>query len=165
MCALRPEVTIVVSLGLPTDPQVIQMLEESDAYYASLYPAESNHLLDIESLLAVDVWFFVACEGPRVRGFGALVAADGYGEVKRMYVDPGSRGLGIGRTLLERIERQARELDLAAMRLETGIRQPEAISLYRRSGFCEIGPFGDYRPDPLSLFMEKSLNKTEGQQK
>ena len=43
------------------------------------------------------------------------------------------------------------------MRLETGIRQPEAIGLYRSAGYAEIGPFGAYRPDPLSLFMEKRL--------
>ena len=46
---------------------------------------------------------------------------------------------------------------LLLARLETGIRQPEALGLYRASGYREIGPFGDYGPDPLSVFMEKNL--------
>jgi putative acetyltransferase len=43
------------------------------------------------------------------------------------------------------------------MQLETGIKQPEAIALYRKFGYAERGPFGSYQPDPLSLFMEKRL--------
>jgi putative acetyltransferase len=43
------------------------------------------------------------------------------------------------------------------LRLETGIHQPEALGLYRAAGFVERGPFGPYRPDPLSVFMEKPL--------
>jgi len=43
--------------------------------------------------------------------------------------------------------------------LGTGIRQPEALALYRSAGFREIEPFGDYLPDPLSLFMEKTLRR------
>ena len=44
-----------------------------------------------------------------------------------------------------------------ALRLEMGGRQPEALGLYRSAGFVEIGPFGAYAPDPLSVFMEKTL--------
>ena len=36
-------------------------------------------------------------------------------------------------------------------------RQPEATALYRSAGYCAISPFGNYKPDPLSLFMEKRL--------
>jgi len=43
------------------------------------------------------------------------------------------------------------------LRLETGTRQPEAIGLYRATGYVEIQPFGSYRADPLSIFMEKRL--------
>ena len=53
--------------------------------------------------------------------------------------------------------RPAAEHGMTALRLETGTQQPEALALYRSAGFTEIGPFGDYRADPLSLFMEKRL--------
>ena len=150
--------TMTVSLGDPRDRAVTRMIAQSDRYYAGLYPAESNHLLDIGSLLAPNVSFYVARDAEAVIGFGAIVAAPPFGEIKRMYVDEAARGRGVGRRILAEIERRARELRLTHLRLETGVRQPEAISLYAAHGFREIGPFGDYRPDPLSLFMEKVLN-------
>ena len=42
-------------------------------------------------------------------------------------------------------------------RLETGVHQPEALSLYERRGYVRIPPFGDYPNDPLSVFFEKRL--------
>ena len=74
-----------------------------------------------------------------------------------MYVDPAARGLGLGRLLLETLERHAAGLALRCVRLETGVRQPEAIGLYRAAGYVETGPFGGYEVDPLSVFMEKRL--------
>jgi putative acetyltransferase len=44
------------------------------------------------------------------------------------------------------------------MRLETGVLQTEALGLYRRLGYQERGPYGDYETDPLSVFMEKRLS-------
>ena len=55
------------------------------------------------------------------------------------------------------LEDELRDRQIRLARLETGISQPEAIGLYRRLGYRERGPFGRYRPDPLSLFMEKTL--------
>jgi putative acetyltransferase len=150
--------TITISLGDPTDPQVVRMIAESDRYYAALYPAESNHLPPPASLLASNVSFFVAREADTICGFGAVIATPPYGEIKRMYVDRSARRRGIGRDILLAIERRARELKLTQLRLETGVRQPEAIALYAAHGFAEIDPFGDYAPDPLSIFMEKPLD-------
>jgi putative acetyltransferase len=83
--------------------------------------------------------------------------ADGSGELKSMWVDPYCRGAGLGRLLLAAVEAAARRQGLAILRLETGIHQPEALGLYRAQGFREIGPFGSYRSDPLSVFMAKQL--------
>jgi putative acetyltransferase len=58
---------------------------------------------------------------------------------------------------MEALEREAASLGVTLMQLETGIKQPEAIALYRKFGYAERGPFGNYQPDPLSLFMEKRL--------
>jgi putative acetyltransferase len=84
-------------------------------------------------------------------------SGEGWAEIKRMFVAPAARGLKIGRRLLEQIETIASQGDERLLRLETGARQPEALALYRSAGFVEIGPFGSYRPDPLSLFMEKPI--------
>lgn len=149
---------MIINTETPDQPEVRAMLEQLDAYCAALYPAESNHLMDIASLLAGDVLFLVArdVEGKAV-GCAALVNRGGYGEVKRMYVDPARRRGGAGRQLLEQLVMFARMSGLQVLRLETGIHQPEAIALYERAGFVRCEPFGDYQSDPLSLFMEKPL--------
>lgn len=154
--------TVAVALDDPGRPDVGALLAESDAWYAASYPAESNHLFDVSTLTRPGVAFFTARCGDRLLGCGALVdqrAPDRarYGEIKRMYVAPNARGMGLGRLLLETLEGHAAGLGLRCVRLETGVKQPEAIGLYRAFGYVEIPPFGDYAPDPLSLFMEKRL--------
>jgi putative acetyltransferase len=134
------------------------MLARLDAYCAALYPAESNHLMDVASLLRDGVLFLVARDvDGRAVGCAALVDRDGYGEVKRMFVDERRRGLGTGRKLLDHLAMFARMAGLGILRLETGIHQPEAIGLYERAGFVRRTPFGEYNEDPLSIFMEKQL--------
>ena len=149
---------MIINTESPNQPEVRAMLARLDAYCAALYPAESNHLLDIDALMQGDVLFLVARDvDGSAAGCAALVNREGYGEVKRMFVDEARRGMGAGRQLLEHIGMFAAMSGLRTLRLETGIHQPEAIALYERSGFTRCEPFGDYRPDPLSLFMEKHL--------
>src|SRR5262245_44825960 len=149
---------VTVGFGSPREPDVARLIEELDAYQSALYPAESNHLLDVETLCGADIRFFVARSGSEAAGCGALrIDPAGYGEVKRMFVRPSARGMNLGKRILSRIEAQAREEKLSCLRLETGIHQREALGLYRSAGFVECEPFGDYRPDPLSVFMEKTL--------
>jgi putative acetyltransferase len=104
------------------------------------------------------VTFLVARVADRVAGFGSVVQHDtDFGEIKRTYIEPAMRGRQFGRLLLNALEDCARVRKLSCLRLETGVKQPEAIALYRSAGYGEIPPFGDYKPDPLSLFMEKRL--------
>lgn len=149
---------VTIYKGSPRIPEVLRLLEMSDDYMASLYPPESNHLVDVDALEKENVTFLIATNDDTVVGCCALVeAGDGTAEIKRMFVDPEARGLRIGKLLMEEIVVQADRLRLSAIRLETGISQPEAIGLYRKAGFVEIEPFGSYRPDPLSMFMELPL--------
>jgi len=149
---------LVIARESPRQAEIIALLEQSDAYMAALYPAESNHLLDVESLCAPEVHFLVARWEDRIVGCAALVRGQGgQGEIKRMFVDPSARGQGVGRSLLEGIEAIAKEEAIHLLQLETGGQQPEALALYRRFGYVERGPFGSYQPDPFSLFMEKRL--------
>ena len=149
---------IAIARESPRQDDVIALIRQSDALMQSLYPAESNHLVDVESLAAFNVHFLVARERGRALGCGAFVLGDtGQAEMKRVFVDPAARGKGIARALMEALEREAAKLGVTLMQLETGIKQPEAIALYRKFGYAERGPFGSYKPDPLSLFMEKQL--------
>lgn len=149
---------VTITLETPRRPEIIRLLDMSDAYAASLYPSESNHLVDLSSLEQPSVSFFVARNDGVAVGCAALVeAGDGTAEIKRMFVDPEARGLRTASRLMDKLEEQATKRGLKAIRLETGIYQPEAIGLYRKYGYVEIEPLGSYQPDPLSLFMEKRL--------
>jgi len=149
----------VIRLESPRQEDVMQLLAALDAYLESLYPPESNHILDVDTLCAPNVRFFVARRRGEAVGCGALRSdSAGYGEVKRMFVRPEARGRKLGRAILMRIEGQASREGLKWVRLETGIHQVEALALYRRVGYAERGPFGEYASDPLSHFMEKKID-------
>jgi putative acetyltransferase len=149
---------VTITLETPRQPEIIRLLDMSDAYAASLYPSESNHLVDLSTLEQPSVSFFIARNDGVAVGCAALVeAGDGTAEIKRMFVDPEARGLRAASRLMDKLEEQATKRGLKAIRLETGIYRPEAIGLYRKYGYVEIEPFGSYQPDPLSLFMEKRL--------
>jgi GNAT superfamily N-acetyltransferase len=78
-------------------------------------------------------------------------------EVKRMYVAPGARGLGLARAMLAHLEETAAAAGAEAMVLETGMRQPEAISLYLSAGYRPIAGFGFYQNSPISRCFARSL--------
>ncbi len=147
----------------PDEPEIRALLAASDAYVATLYPAESNHMMDAESLKAAQVIFLVARVDGEAVGCAALVrSTDDWAEIKRMFVSPEARGHGLGRLLLQRLETLAIEHGVALLRLETGVKQHEALTLYRSAGYIEIEPFGQYQPDPLSIFMEKRIVGSAG---
>jgi putative acetyltransferase len=148
----------VIQMESPRAAGVPELIAALDGYLSSLYPPTSNHFLDLEQLSQPDIRLFVARRESAPLACGALRIADGYGEVKRMYVTPAARGEGLGREILRRIESEARREGLRVMRLETGNRQTEALALYRSAGYVKCGPFGEYQPDPLSLFLEKPLD-------
>ena len=150
----------------------------SDEYMASLYPAESNHLVSSESLRTGDATFigaFVATDStpdPMTSGnsgevgdpnghecVGCVAARfyreQAYAEIKRLYVAETRRGRGLARQLMAAIEGDIVAQGIECARLEMGIYQPEADALYRSLGYRDIPPFGDYLLDPLSQFLEK----------
>src|SRR5215475_13865413 len=144
----------------PVQPEIEQLLRQSDEHAATLYPPESNHLIDVEALSATNVRFFVARWDSRAVGCAAIVLSgeDGGAELKRVCGARTVRGHGIARALLELTEEQACSLGLRRIMLETGVKSVEALALYKRHGYRERGPFGSYGPDPLSVFMEKKLS-------
>ena len=149
---------VVIELASPLLPEVGELIRASDAYAASLYPAESNHLVDVEALAQPNVIFCVARLDDAVAGCGAAVLMpEGYAEIKRMFVSETARGHGIGRQILAFLEDHLRARGVGIARLETGVHSYEAIGLYERMGYVKIGPFAGYWDDPLSVFYEKQL--------
>jgi putative acetyltransferase len=149
---------IEITIDDPCQPDIVALLAASDAYMATLYPAESNHLLDVASLQRPEVTFVVARDKGRVVGCGSVMnSGESWAEIKRMFVAPEARGQRLGRRLLQKLESIASNAGVTLLRLETGVKQPEALALYRAAGFVETGAFGHYHPDPLSVFMEKPV--------
>ena len=142
----------------PGTVEVGSLITQLDAYLHSLYPPECNHLMPIESLRQPNVTFLVARVDGQAVGCGAFVKHEaGYAELKRMFVQPECRGLGLGRQILEQLESLIESQGLNVIRLETGVSQLPAVGLYKQFGYQVRGPFGEYPDDPLSIFMEKTL--------
>jgi DNA-binding MarR family transcriptional regulator/ribosomal protein S18 acetylase RimI-like enzyme len=78
-----------------------------------------------------------------------------WAEVKRVWVAPAARGLGLARRLMDEIEASASTLEIPTLRLDTNSALPEAVALYTRLGWHEIDRFND---DPYpDIFFEKNL--------
>jgi putative acetyltransferase len=148
---------IVIRVERPDQPDVKVLLVEAQTLLAGLYPPESRHGLDLSAYDRPEIVLFVARQDGAAVGCGAFQRhGDGSAEVKSMYVTPAVRGRGVARRVLGMIEAALRG-QVTTLRLETGIHQDEAIRLYESAGFRRRGPFGNYRDDPLSVFMEKPL--------
>jgi len=144
------------------DPDVLALVAKSDKYLSSLYPAESNHAEPLHVLIGEDSAFFAGYVGEQLAACGAvkLVADDTpYGEIKRVYVDEKHRGRRLATAVMQHLEDHLSSIGVNVVRLEAGPMQPEALGLYRKLGYIDRGPFGSYRTDPLSVFMEKTLDE------
>jgi putative acetyltransferase len=141
----------------PDAPDAVALIEELEAHLSPQYPSESRHGYSVDKLVREGVAFFVARVGGKPAGCGGIQLYPDYGELKRMYVRPAFRGLGLGKKLIDVLAEFALSKGVNCLRLETGIHQTEAIGLYQARGFVEIGPFGEYREDPNSRFFEKRL--------
>ena len=127
-------------------------------------PPESIHMLPRTALVDPAIAFFVLRDGGAPVGMGAVkrIGPD-HGEIKSMHVLTETRGRGLSRRMLEALIAHARSEGLARLSLETGV-QPTFIAargLYARAGFVECGPFGDYQPDPNSVFMSIDLTPAD----
>jgi len=144
----------------PDSPEVQALLAVSDAYYVDLYPAESNHLESSDDLKKANV-LFVGCriDGELVASGAAKIMQDdgSFAEIKRVFVVADHRGKGLSGKVMRFLETELQDRGVNLFRLETGVKQPEALGLYRKLGYLERGPFGSYRADPYSVFMEKQV--------
>ena len=150
--------TPTIAAERPDSADAMQLIAELEDALAPLYPPQSRHGYSVDKLLRGRVAFFVARHDGVPAGCGGVQIYEDYGELKRMYVRPQFRRLGLGRQILSRLEEHALNQGIALLRLETGIHQREAIALYEAVGFRRIAAFGDYWNDPVSAFYEKRLS-------
>ena len=142
----------------PRSPAISRMIADLDAFQASLYPPESNHLVDVKKLTGKEYYFIAAMDQGQPKAIASFKRTAGdYAEIKRLYVPKEYRGLKLASRLMDALEQTARQEGFGEVRLETGIHQQAAIALYEKRGYEKIAPFGSYKEDPLSVFMGKKL--------
>ena len=123
---------------------VAQYFAELDTRFDAGFDPARSILPDLGELKPPVGAFVIARLRSRPIGCGALKFYDDKSAyLKRMWLAPDARGLGLGRRLLLELERVAREAGASVVRLETNRALTEAISLYRREGYAEVAPFND----------------------
>ena len=123
-------------------------------------PPESCHVFDITRLAGPDIDLWAAWDGDQLLGVGAMKLLDQHhGEVKSMHTAEYARQKGVGSALLQHIIATSRARNLRRLSLETGSFGyfAPAVVLYKAHGFTECEPFGNYKPDPNSLFLTLAL--------
>jgi putative acetyltransferase len=142
------------------DPRVRDLLEHHVRTARAATAVGSAHALDLDGLKATDVQFWSAWQGDTLVGVGALKRlSPSHGEIKSMHTVQTVRRRGVGTAMLRHIIDRARARGMTRLSLETGswaYFEP-ARALYRRHGFVECPPFGDYVQDPNSVFMTLEL--------
>jgi putative acetyltransferase len=159
---VSPEV--VIAPGNPGQAEVATLIDELDAYLNELYPPDDNFLelpeddVDGEQGVLLVAWVdgaVAGCAAVRRRAADCM-------EVKRMFVRPAHRGLGLGRRLLDELATWASRRGATRLVLETGDQQPEALGLYASFGFVRIPCFDEYASAPNSLCYEARLSNSGG---
>ena len=129
-----------------TDPEVAPLLTDLHREYEARY-GDGDSVLDApaeEFDPPTGCFVVLLDEGRTVAGGGIRRLDAGICEVKRMWTSPDHRRRGLAAAVLAELESVARELGYRTVRLETGHAQPEALALYRRLGYREIGNYGRY---------------------
>src|SRR5262245_59706217 len=146
-----PTAAVAILPGSLTSSEARRLITALNAELTAAFPEPgANHFsLSTEQVSAREGTFLIAWLGGHAVGCGALRRLDSEtGELKRMYVDPVVRGRGIGRALVEALEREARGLGVRRVVLETGTRLVAAIRLYEGLGYVRIPLFGEYLSSP-----------------
>ena len=155
-----------ISVRDPRDPDAQRCLRAYEAELASRFdagfdPAQSISATDEEMTPPAGLFLVATIDGEPA-GCGALkFHGDAPAEIKRMWVAPSARGLGLGRQILAQLEERAKENGARVLRLETNRALREAIGMYRSAGYREVAAFSD---EPYAHhWFEKSLEPQASQ--
>jgi len=149
----------IIAGGLD-DLQVIRLLRVHLTNARAQTAPGSDHALDLSGLKSPEIRLWSAWDEDNLLAVGAMKRlSQSHGEVKSMHTAEAVRRRGVGSAMLQHIIDAARSSGITKLSLETGsweYFQP-AVALYKRHGFVECAPFGDYRPDANSIFMTRDL--------
>lgn len=151
---------MIIRIDDLTGSEIRALLAEHLRNMYELSPPCSVHALDLDGLRQPEVTFWSVWSDGRLLGCGALKELDRlHGEVKSMRTVATQRRRGVGRAMLEHIIAEARARSYTQLSLETGSMEAFAPArrLYESFGFTYCAPFGDYKEDPNSVFMTRTV--------
>lgn len=148
---------VVINAERPDTPVAMELIAELDTVLNPNYAPESRFGYSVDKLIQQGVDFFVVYVDGAPAGCGGVQIFEEYAEMKRMFVRPQFRGLGLGKTLVNHLADYAQTQGIKVLRLETGNAQVEALNLYIAMGFRHILPFGVYVGSATSICMEKKI--------
>ena len=143
-----------------THPAVVALIAEHLESMTSITPPESVHALQLDALRGPGITVWTAWDGEQLLGCGALKTLDAeHAEIKSMRTPASQRRRGAAKALLTHLIAHAHTGGYRRLSLETGAMDEfrPAHHLYAQFGFTRCGPFGEYRDDPNSVFMTRSL--------
>lgn len=149
-----------IQRGNLSDERILKLLRYHFDKCHEVTPPGSAHVFDVSRLAAPEIDFWAAWDGDTLLGTGAMKPLDAaHGEVKSMHTAEAARRRGVASALLKHIIATSVERGLKRLSLETGSFGyfAPAVALYKSHGFVECPPFGDYRPDPNSVFLTRVL--------
>ncbi len=139
------------------NPDFSQLVTLLDAYLWEVYP-ETQAEYDTFNVIESNDTVVIAYNDNVAVGCGCLKKIDQEAaEIKRMFVSPASRGLGVSHLILAELEKWADELGFSYLILETLHKQTAAISLYQKRGYQRIDNYGPYVGLPNSICMRKAI--------
>ena len=148
-----------------TDPRAVALRARMDVEMTARYAGPSSPELDdaVTEALRIDPADILATvlvvddDGTPI-AHAALRIHDGDWEVKRVIVAGDQRGRGVGRALMNELERIARAAGVSRLILQTGSKQPDAVALYEKIGYTPIPIYEPYiEAIPHSFCFEKLL--------
>ena len=139
-------------------PDAAQLRAAQRAELDARYGSDDHEPGTAPSAEDVPVFVVARQRGGSAVGCGGLRFLEpGVAEIKRMYVDPATRGTGVATAILRAIEARAYQAGVRRLVLETGTLQPEAIRFYLREGYEQIDNFGPYVGAPQSVCFARAL--------
>jgi putative acetyltransferase len=152
--------TITIEEDDLTGADIVALLRYHLGQMVQHSPICSVHAFPVERLRQPDVTFYALRIDGQLAACGALKQIDAdHGELKSMRTDPNFLRRGLGEAILLHLITEARARGYTRLSLETGKPEPfhAAHALYRKHGFAECPPFGDYTEDPFSMCMTRTL--------
>jgi putative acetyltransferase len=157
--ALNERAELTIEQENPHGEECLSLLSSLTAELSELYNDDGGgNSFNPDDVVTEGAAFLVARLNGQAIGCGAIRPLQGStAELKRLYVVPQTRGSGVGRQLLQELEGIAKKLGYTRVRLETGLKQPDAIGLYERAGYHRIDCYGKYVANSMSICFEKYL--------